>query len=194
MYSCLSGGGLFSLWLKLLQYDDVPVYQPFCYFFVFYQSSSTELNGYSSEPVRLKWSRLAGESCNHLKALFGILWRSHDDFSGHVLKAPWIKCRLHDPMSMGGESLFFWHLFCISESNFKLVFWSIHWDLNHICFLRFIWNVHYEMLQVGHHIEYDQQTKMSVPHSDLVFTLIPISYMIVHFTFLYAFTRCIRLT
>ena len=30
------------------------------------------------------------------------------------------------------------------------------------------------MLQLGQHIEYDQQTKMSVPHSDLVFTLIPI--------------------
>ena len=26
MYSCLSGGGLCSLWSKLLQYDAVPVY------------------------------------------------------------------------------------------------------------------------------------------------------------------------
>ena len=121
MYSCLSGGGLFSLWLKLLQYDDVPVYQPFSYFFVFYTSSSTELKGYSSEPIRLKWSRLAGQSCNRLKALFGTLWRSHDYFSGHVLKAPWIKCRLHDSMSMSDGSLFFWRLFCISEINFKLV-------------------------------------------------------------------------
>ena len=121
MYSCLSGGRLCSLWSKLLQRDAISVYQLFCYFFVIYPSCSTELKGVLVRRLKLS-SRLAEESCNSLKAPFRILWKSHDDFSEPILKVPWIKCKLHDPMSMSDESLFFWRPFCTSESDFKLVF------------------------------------------------------------------------
>ena len=112
------------------------------------------------------------ESSSSLKALFRILWRFHDDFSEPVLKARWIKCRLHDPMSMSDEGLFFWHSFCTSESNFKLVFGpSIEiWIIFVSSMNSPLWNA-----ATRSSLKYDLETKMSStaqwpcfhPHSNI---------------------------